>query len=184
LQPHFQYDGHTLVALRSSVSPERLQTYLFNDYVTEFDVSLIAVDEAHCISQWGYDFRPPYVRIAAIRELLPGVPVLALTASATKTVQDDICDKLSLPYLPNNSWEIFQQSFERPNLSYSIFNVPSKQNKLLEILKNVNGSAIVYCKSRRHTKEIAELLLLNNIKADHYHAGLNNEERNKKQQSW
>jgi len=184
------------------VSPERLETNLFLEMLPAMNISLLAVDEAHCISQWGYDFRPPYVRIATLREQLPNVPVLALTASATKLVQDDICDKLKPPPPPEggnlksaksnqtsdtnskDSWKIFQQSFERPNLSYSVFNVPSKQNKLLEILKNVKGSAIVYCKSRKHTREIADLLNLNGINAGYYHAGLSNEERNKKQESW
>jgi ATP-dependent DNA helicase RecQ len=162
------------------VSPERLETSLFLEYLSAMNISLLAVDEAHCVSQWGYDFRPPYLRIANLRELLPKVPVLALTASATKIVQDDICDKL----LFGKTQQRFQQSFERPNLSYSVFNVASKQNKLLEILKNVPGTAIVYCKSRKHTKEIADLLRMNSINADFYHAGLNNEERNKKQESW
>jgi len=173
------------------VSPERLETGLFLDFLPAMNINLLAVDEAHCISQWGYDFRPPYVRIANLREQLPGVPVLALTASATKIVQDDICDKLkpAISQAPpsgggRGTWKIFQQSFERPNLSYSVFNVPSKQNKLLEILKNVPGTAIVYCKSRKHTKEIADLLRLNNISADYYHAGLSNDERNKKQENW
>ncbi len=170
------------------VSPERLETNLFLEYLPALHINLIAVDEAHCISQWGYDFRPPYMRIPALREHLPDVPVLALTASATKVVQDDICDKLN-PQSPEGgvfqyAWKRFQQSFERPNLSYSVFNVASKQNKLLEILKNVPGTAIVYCKSRKHTKEIAELLQMNKINADYYHAGLNNEERNKKQEDW
>ena len=162
------------------VSPERLETNLFLDFLPAININLLAVDEAHCISQWGYDFRPPYMRIASLRVLLPDVPVLALTASATKVVQDDICDKL----LFTKTHQRFQQSFERLNLSYSVFNVPSKQNKLLEILKNVPGTAIVYCKSRKHTREISDLLRLNNINADYYHAGLNNDERNKKQENW
>ena len=184
------------------VSPERLETNLFLEMLPAMNINLLAVDEAHCISQWGYDFRPPYLRIAALRELLPDVPVLALTASATKVVQDDICDKLKPPHPPkggfkdsnnlkqtlntnsDDSWKVFQQSFERPNLSYSVFNVPSKQNKLLEILKNVPGTAIVYCKSRKHTREISDLLKLNAVNADYYHAGLTNEERNKKQENW
>ena len=170
------------------VSPERLETSLFLDALPAMNISLLAVDEAHCISQWGYDFRPPYMRIANLREQLSGVPVLALTASATKIVQDDICDKLtpetSERRAVKNKWKKFQQSFERKNLSYSVFNVPSKQNKLLEILKNVPGTAIVYCKSRKHTREIADLLKLNNINADYYHAGLSNDERNKKQEAW
>ena len=162
------------------VSPERLETNLFLDFLPSMKISLIAVDEAHCISQWGYDFRPPYLRIAQLREYLPNVPVMALTASATKSVQDDICEKL----LFQKNHLRFQQSFERPNLSYSVFNVSSKQNKLLEILQNVKGSAIVYCKSRRHTKDIAEILKLNNISASFYHAGLSNEERNNRQENW
>lgn len=162
------------------VSPERLETKLFLEYLPALTINLIAVDEAHCISQWGYDFRPPYLRIAALREYLNDVPVLALTASATKKVQDDICEKLQF----NKNQQRFQQSFERPNLSYSVFNVPSKQNKLLEILQNVPGTAIVYCKSRKHTKDIADLLIMNKINADYYHAGLSNNERNTKQESW
>ncbi|MBP6022842.1 RecQ family ATP-dependent DNA helicase [Ferruginibacter sp.] len=162
------------------VSPERLETKLFLEYLPSMNISLLAVDEAHCVSQWGYDFRPPYLRIANLREWLPGVPVLALTASATKVVQDDICDKL----LFKKDHQRFQQSFERPNLSYSVFNVAGKQNKLLEILKNVPGTAIVYCKSRKHTKEIADLLRMHTINADFYHAGLSNDERNTKQENW
>jgi len=162
------------------VSPERLETSLFLEYLPAMTISLVAVDEAHCISQWGYDFRPPYLRIATLREHLPGVPVLALTASATKNVQDDICEKLAF----GKDQQRFQQSFERPNLSYSAFDVPSKQNKLLEILRNVKGTAIVYCKTRKHTKDIADLLRLNNINADFYHAGLGNDERNRKQEDW
>ena len=162
------------------VSPERLETNLFLDFLPSMNINLIAVDEAHCISQWGYDFRPPYMRIANLREHLPNVPVLALTASATLTVQNDICEKL----LFGSNQQRFQQSFERANLSYSIFNVASKQNKLLEILNNVKGSAIVYCKTRKHTRDIAELLKLNKINADYYHAGLSNDERNRRQENW
>ncbi len=162
------------------VSPERLETELFLEYFTSMNVNLVAVDEAHCVSQWGYDFRPPYLRIAAIRNSLPNVPVLALTASATIEVQNDICDKLAF----KNKYRRFQQSFERSNLSYSVFNPSSKQNKLIEILKKVNGSGIVYCKSRKRTKEIEELLNLNGIKASHYHAGLANDIRNMRQEEW
>ena len=162
------------------VSPERLETSLFLEYLPAMNINLLAVDEAHCISQWGYDFRPTYSRIAQLREYLPHVPVLALTASATQVVQDDICEKL----LFTKTHQRFRQSFERPQLSYSVFKVESRQNKLLEILKNVPGTSIVYCKSRRNTKEIADWLKLNSIRADHYHAGLNNEERNNKQESW
>jgi len=162
------------------VSPERLETALFLEYLPALNINLIAVDEAHCISQWGYDFRPAYLNIAKIREQIPTVPVLALTASATKNVQEDICEKL----LFTKTAQSFQQSFARPNLSYSVFNVASKQTKLLAILKNVSGSGIVYCKSRKHTKEIADLLKLHALNADFYHAGLSNDERNTKQENW
>lgn len=162
------------------VSPERLETALFQEFLPAMTISLVAVDEAHCISQWGYDFRPPYMRIAALREHLANIPFLALTASATLTVQNDICDRLGF----EKDHRRFQQSFERANLSYSVFNVVSKQIKLLEILNNVKGSAIVYCKTRKHTKDICDLLLLNKINADFYHAGLSNEERDRRQENW
>ena len=161
------------------VSPERLETNLFKEYLPALNISLIAVDEAHCISQWGYDFRPPYLRIVVLREELPGIPILALTASATPEVQKDICEKLAF-----KNPGIFRQSFERPNLSYSVFKTGSKINKLVAILNNVSGSSIVYCKSRRRTKEISEQLRSYHINADYYHAGLSAEERNKKQEDW
>lgn len=161
------------------VSPERLETNLFKEYLPSFGVNLIAVDEAHCISQWGYDFRPPYLRIAALREELPGTPILALTATATPDVQNDICEKLKF-----TNHNIFRQSFERPNLSFSVFNVDSRAKKIIEILSKVQGSGIVYCKSRKRTKEISELLRLQKISADFYHAGLKQEERSKKQEAW
>lgn len=161
------------------VSPERLETELFKEYLPAFNLNLIAVDEAHCISQWGYDFRPPYLRLANIRREKPGVPVVALTASATPLVQDDICEKLLF-----TEQNIFRQSFEKPNLSFSVFKAGSKINKLLEILQKVPGTAIVYCRNRKRTKEIANLLKLNNISADFYHAGLLQEERNQKQEDW
>lgn len=162
------------------VSPERLETELFLEFLPLIKVNLVAVDEAHCISQWGYDFRPPYLKIAALREYFTNVPFLALTASATPEVQKDICNKLQF----GKSQKIFQQSFERPNLSYSAFQLFSKENKLLTILKKVSGSGIVYCKTRRRTKEVAELLNLNGIVADFYHAGLITEERNRRQEEW
>jgi ATP-dependent DNA helicase RecQ len=162
------------------LSPERLQTKLFLEYLPALPVNLLAVDEAHCISQWGYDFRPSYLQIAAIREQLPAIPVMALSASATFTVQNDICEKL----LFSSSHLRFQQSFERPNLSYSVFNIADKVNKLFTILNNVKGTAIVYCKSRKNTKDVAELLKLKNISADYYHAGLTSEQRNIKQENW
>jgi ATP-dependent DNA helicase RecQ len=162
------------------VSPERLETELFLEYFPLLNINLVAVDEAHCVSQWGYDFRPPYLRIAVILNSLKNVPLLALTASATIEVQNDICDKLNF----KNKYNKFQQSFERSNLSYSLFNPSSKQNKLIEILKNVKGSGIVYCKSRKRTREIEELLNINGIKASHYHAGLSNDLRNTRQEEW
>ncbi|MCO6498129.1 MAG: RecQ family ATP-dependent DNA helicase [Chitinophagaceae bacterium] len=162
------------------VSPERLETSLFLEYLPSININLIAVDEAHCISQWGYDFRPPYLRIAAIREILSGVPIIAVTASATSEVQNDIIEKLSF----RKGHELFLQTYERPNLSYSVFVPPSKENKLLSILEKVPGSSIVYCKSRKTTREVANLLRLNNINSDFYHAGLSTEERNRKQEEW
>jgi len=161
------------------VSPERLETNLFKEYLPAIDINLVAVDEAHCISQWGYDFRPPYLRIAALRDELAGIPVLALTASATPEVQADICDKLGF-----KEKKIFRQSFARPNLSYSVFKVDSKINKIVEILTKVPGTGIVYCKSRKRTKEISELLKLQNISSDFYHAGLSADERTRKQEDW
>ncbi len=161
------------------VSPERLETNLFKEYLPGMHVNLIAVDEAHCISQWGYDFRPPYLRIANLREELSDVPVLGLTASATPDVQKDICDKLHF-----TTAAVFKSSFERKNLSYSVFKVDSKINKIIEILNRIQGTAIIYCKSRKRTKEIADLLKLQNISSDFYHAGLPREERNERQEDW
>jgi ATP-dependent DNA helicase RecQ len=161
------------------VSPERLATNLFLEYLPGMNVQLIAVDEAHCISQWGYDFRPSYLKIAALRNELPDVPVLAVTASATPKVQDDICNKLQF-----TNHHIYKGSFLRPNLSFSVFKVESRINKILQVLNNVQGTAIVYCKSRRMTQEVAQLLQLQNIRADFYHAGLSNEERSSKQEAW
>jgi ATP-dependent DNA helicase RecQ len=161
------------------LSPERLETKIFKDYLALMNVSLLAIDEAHCVSQWGYDFRPTYLRIAAIRASLPGVPLIALTASATPLVQKDILAKLEM-----QDAAIFHQSFNKPNLSYSVFKVESKIAKLVEILQKVAGSGIVYCNSRKQTKNIAYLLVLQGIEADFYHAGLDAEERNKKQDDW
>jgi ATP-dependent DNA helicase RecQ len=161
------------------ISPERIETSLFQEYLPAFNVNLIAVDEAHCISQWGYDFRPSYLKIAALREYLPDVPVLAVTASATEEVQKDICEKLAF-----KQQTIFRSSFHRKNLSYSVFEVDVKANKLVEILTKVRGSALVYCKSRKRTVETAALLQMHGISAQAYHAGLSQEERNKRQQEW
>jgi ATP-dependent DNA helicase RecQ len=161
------------------VSPERLESAAFKEYLPSLNISLIAIDEAHCISQWGYDFRPPYLRIAALREELPGVPVIALTASATKEVQADICEKLLF-----KEGIIFHQSFARANLSYSSFTVDSKIDKIKSILDKVPGSSIIYCKSRRSTEQIADRLNKVGICAGCYHAGLTAQERNDRQEAW
>ncbi len=161
------------------VSPERLETDLFKEFLPALRVSLIAVDEAHCISQWGYDFRPPYLRISDIRDELPGVPVLALTASATPFIREDICLKLKM-----FNARVFTQSFLRPNLSFSAHKTSSVLNKMLDILRRLEGSSIIYCRNRRRTKEISDMLNMHNISADYYHAGLSQEQRNEKQESW
>jgi ATP-dependent DNA helicase RecQ len=161
------------------VSPERLQTRMFLEYLPAMPINLLAVDEAHCISQWGYDFRPPYLRIAEQREELPDVPVLALTASATPDVQKDICDKLDMQHPA-----VFTQSFARPNLSFSAFETPHRLNKLLEILQKVPGSALVYCRNRKFTKEIATWLQQQGMSASFYNAGLSSDERSLRQESW
>ncbi len=161
------------------LSPERLQTKLFKEFLHSLNIALIAVDEAHCISQWGYDFRPSYLRIIELREELDDVPVIALTASATPKVQEDIVHQLKL-----KDGNIFQQSFERKNLSYSAFKVDSKINKAIDVLKNVSGSSVVYCRNRRQTQNVAQLLRLQQFSAEHYHAGLTQEERNRKQEEW
>lgn len=162
------------------VSPERLTTLLFSRYVDELDITLVAVDEAHCVSQWGYDFRPAYLRIAELRNVLPStVPFIALTASATPLVQQDIIDRLQLKK-PSE----FRQSFERPELAYRVFEADSKINKVTEALYKVPGSSIVYCSTRKRTQDVARLLMLQGISAEYYHAGLPQEERNGKQQAW
>lgn len=161
------------------LSPERIETSLFLEYLPAMQVNLIAIDEAHCISQWGYDFRPSYLRIAALRDHLPDVPVLALTASATENVQKDICEQLHF-----KEQLVLRQSFERKNLSYSVFKSEAKMTKLQQVLSSVKGSAIVYCKSRKRTVEIASLLDMHGLKAAAYHAGLPQEIRNQRQQDW
>jgi ATP-dependent DNA helicase RecQ len=161
------------------VSPERLETDLFKEFLPALNVNLIAVDEAHCISQWGYDFRPPYLRIADIRNELPGVPILALTATATPAIREDISLKLKL-----KDPGIFVQSFLRPNLSFSAHATGSVLNKTLDVLRRLEGSSIIYCRNRRRTKEISDLLNMHGILSDYYHAGLTQEERNEKQDRW
>jgi len=161
------------------VSPERLQTDLFLEYLPGLPVNLIAIDEAHCVSQWGYDFRPSYLRIAALRKELPSVPLLALTASATPEIIGDIGDKLGM-----RQTAVFRQSFARPNLSYSVFRVDSRIRKIMEILQKVPGSSIVYCRTRRSAKEVCDTLNGNGISAGAYHAGLPLEERTRRQEDW
>lgn len=162
------------------VSPERLTTLLFSQYIDALDITLVAVDEAHCISQWGYDFRPSYLRIAELRYVLPAsVPFIALTASATPLVQQDIVDRLKLKKPAE-----FRQSFDRPELAYRVFQVDSKINKILEALQKVPGSSIVYCSTRKRTQDVARLLMLQGISAEFYHAGLLQEQRNARQQAW
>jgi ATP-dependent DNA helicase RecQ len=162
------------------VSPERLQTAAFREQLLRMKVSLIAIDEAHCISQWGYDFRPSYLQIADIRQLLPKVSLLALTATATERVKEDIQEKLQF----GKTAQVFQQSFKRANLSYSVFKTDNKLGKMLDIFKKVAGTGIVYVRSRRKTKDIAEFLSNNGIKADFYHAGLDPKTRSRKQDEW
>ena len=161
------------------LSPERIQTAIFQERVKRMRVTLLAIDEAHCISAWGYDFRPAYLQIAALRELLPEVPIIALTATATELVKKDIQEKLLF-----KKSQVFQQSFARANLSYSSLATEDKKGRLLEILKNVAGSAIVYVRSRRQTVETAKWLHAQGLAVGVYHAGLSHADRNKAQQSW
>jgi ATP-dependent DNA helicase RecQ len=162
------------------VSPERIQTEIFLERFKKMRVGLIAVDEAHCISQWGYDFRPPYLRIASLREVKPETPVIALTASATTQVQDDIREKLN--FRPGQ--KIFTKSFARTNLSFVVRKTDNKEKKLLQILSKVNGAAILYVRSRKATQEIAGWLNRQKIRASFYHAGLDMEERSRRQDEW
>jgi ATP-dependent DNA helicase RecQ len=161
------------------VSPERLSSELFLERLKKMKVSILAVDEAHCISQWGYDFRPSYLEIVNIRALLPGVPVIALTASATKEVVVDIQEKLA--FKKNN---VFKADFIRKNLAYIVFYEENKLQRLLSIIEKTKGSGIVYVRNRKKTQEIAAFLCKNKVKADYYHAGLNSLGRHKKQDAW
>ncbi|MBA3647655.1 MAG: RecQ family ATP-dependent DNA helicase [Chitinophagales bacterium] len=160
-------------------SPERLTTEIFRVRSSKMNINLIAVDEAHCISQWGYDFRPPYLKIDEFRKTLPPVPVIALTATATPAVMEDIIGKLEF-----TRKKVFRKSFERKNLSYSVLFEENKNDRLVKMLNKVKGSAIVYVRNRRKTKEIAEFLRKKNIAADYYHAGLEYEQRSMRQESW
>jgi ATP-dependent DNA helicase RecQ len=160
-------------------SPERLQSNLFREYLPALPISLVAVDEAHCISQWGYDFRPSYLQIAKLREQKPGVPFLALTASATPEVRADIMLKLDF-----REQRMFAGSFARENLAYHVVDTDSRIHKCLDIVKRMKGSGLVYCKSRKRTVEIADLLKMEKVSAESYHAGLLQETRNERQAAW
>jgi ATP-dependent DNA helicase RecQ len=161
------------------ISPERLLTERFLTRLLTLPVKLIAVDEAHCISQWGYDFRPSYLKIAGIREHFPNTPILALTASATEEVVQDIQVKLAF-----NRPEIFKASFSRENLALVVRNTEDKEKESLKILKKVSGSTIIYVRNRKKTQELATFLLQHKISAEFYHAGLNQDERSEKQDLW
>lgn len=161
------------------ISPERLDTEIFRTKLKSMNISMITVDESHCISQWGYDFRPAYTKISDIRSLLPNVPVLALTATATPEVVDDIQKQLDF-----KDGRVFKMSFERNNLAYIVRNTENKQAEILHILSRMKGSAIIYTRNRKKTKEIANFLNINNITATFYHAGLNNEVKDARQKSW
>lgn len=161
------------------VSPERLSTAVFIEKIKLTKVCILAVDESHCISQWGYDFRPSYLRIADIREILPSVPVLALTATATPQVVDDIQEKLNF-----RKKNVFQKSFSRSNLAYVVRTTENKDEQLLKILNNVQGTSVVYVRNRKRTKEIADFLQQNGISSEHFHAGLKNETKDERQSRW
>ena len=161
------------------VSPERLDTEIFQIKLRSMHVSLITVDESHCISQWGYDFRPAYLKIAEIRQLLPGVPVIALTATATPEVVSDIQQRLQF-----RQENVFRMSFERKNLAYVVRHTEDKESELLHILQRVDGSGIVYTRNRKKTKEISQFLNRNHITATFYHAGLNDETKDSRQKAW
>ena len=186
------------------ISPERLASQLFQKKLSHMRVSFITVDEAHCISQWGYDFRPSYLEIATIRHLLPNVPVLALTATATPKVITDICEKLTLnshceatlskrglslrshtlQERTLNSFRVFKMSFERKNLAYMVRNALNKDFELIHTLDGQPGSAIVYVRSRRHAREIAQHLTDAGLSATFYHAGLESAEKDQRQRDW
>lgn len=161
------------------VSPERLSTPVFVEKLKQMQVCLLAVDESHCISQWGYDFRPSYLKIADVRQYLPNVPILALTATATPEVVDDIQEKLQF-----REKKVFRKSFHRSNLAYVVRITENKDEYLLKILKNVPGTSVVYVRNRKRTKEIADFLVRNGVSAEHFHAGLTNETKDARQMRW
>ena len=169
------------------VSPERLSSELFVTKLRHMRISFLTVDEAHCISQWGYDFRPSYLEIANIRTLLPDIPVLALTATATPQVVDDICEKLTLhatQNAPHSTFNVFRMSFERANLTYLVRHVADKEQELIHILSHTTGAAIVYVRSRRRSKELATALVKAGLEATFYHAGLESDDKDQRQQAW
>ncbi|MBI9052226.1 MAG: RecQ family ATP-dependent DNA helicase [Bacteroidales bacterium] len=161
------------------ISPERISTEIFQHRVKHMQVNLIAIDEAHCISEWGYDFRPSYLKIADVRELIPGVPFLALTATAIPKVVDDIQDQLQF-----KERNVFRKSFERKNILYIVRHVEDKHKYLIDTINKVKGTGIIYVRNRKKTRDIAIFLRENKISADFYHAGLNHEDRNRKQNEW
>ncbi len=161
------------------ISPERIGTEIFIERVKKMKVNLIAIDESHCISQWGYDFRPSYLKINLLREIVPNVPFLALTATATPEVVDDIQDKLGF-----KEKNVFKKSFERKNLIYIVRTVEDKLKYLLQIVQKENSSGVVYVRSRKKTYEIAQFLRKNQISADYFHAGLTNDQKDTKQEAW
>ena len=161
------------------VSPERLSSEIFLKKLKHIEISFITVDEAHCISQWGYDFRPSYLSIADIRSVKPEAPILALTATATPSVVDDIQDKLGF-----KEHNVFRMSFERKNLAYIVRKVSDKEGEMVHILQSIKGSAIIYVRSRKKSKDIARLLCSNKISATYYHAGLDSTQRDSRQQEW
>lgn len=161
------------------LSPERIQSEMFIERAHQMKISMLAIDEAHCISQWGYDFRPPYLKISEFVKALGIQRVVALTASATKSVKADILEKLEMA-----DARVFQKSFLRANLSYSVFNLEHKEVKMLEILQNVSGSSVVYVRSRKQTKDLADFLRGYKISADYYHAGLPGHVRANRQDLW
>ncbi|MDD6891562.1 MAG: RecQ family ATP-dependent DNA helicase [Bacteroidales bacterium] len=161
------------------ISPERLATDIFRVKLRHIPVNLIAIDEAHCISQWGYDFRPSYLQIAEVRHLLPDIPVLALTATATPEVVDDIQERLAF-----RQKNVFRMSFERKNLAYIVRRTEDKPTELLHILHSLQGAAIVYTRNRKRTKEVAQYLEANHITATFYHASLSNDTKDERQKSW
>ena len=162
------------------VSPERLSSERFCNELKSLNICLIVIDEAHCISQWGYDFRPSYLNIKKIRKIIPNAPFLALTATATPDVVTDICSKLNF----KDGYKFFKKSFSRPNIQYVVRPTESKLNQIVHILNRVPGSAIVYVRSRKRTKEIAEQLIIQGISAANYHAGLSFEDKQMRQDSW